>query len=466
MSGRRLDGARQGAEAAASPAPERASFVWGASTAAFQIEGATMVDGRGESIWDRFAATPGKVMNGDTGDPACEHYYRWRDDLDLMQSLGLQGYRFSISWPRVQPDGRGAANQRGLDFYSALVDGMLERGIAPLATLYHWDLPQALEDGGGWASRDVVGRFTEYAEIVFDALGDRVPDWITHNEPYVTSFLGYARGIKAPGLTDWPAALRAAHHSLLAHGSVVRAFREQGRPGRIGITLDLTVARAAGASADDAAAARRLDGHHNRWFLDPVFRGSYPSDLLAHYESHVGPLDAIHEGDLELIAQPLDFLGVNFYRPNLVEAAWNDGVLGLREVEQDAETTAMGWPIVPAALTELLLRIKGDYGDVPLLITENGAAFDDLLDGGAVVEDEGRVAYIREHIEAVEQARARGVDVRGYYVWSLLDNFEWEAGYDKRFGIVFVDFETQRRVPKRSALWYRDLIAARSSGRE
>jgi beta-glucosidase len=441
-------------------------FVWGAATAAFQIEGATKADGRGESIWDRFASRPGNVANGDTGDPACEHYYRWREDLDLMQSLGLQGYRFSISWPRVQADGRGPANQRGLDFYRGLVEGLLERGIAPLATLYHWDLPQALEDEGGWTSRDTVERFAEYAGIVFDALGDRVSDWITHNEPFVTSFLGYAYGVKAPGLTDWPAALRAAHHSLLGHGSAVRAFRAQGHPGRIGITLDLTVARSASASTDDAAAARRLDGHHNRWFLDPVLRGSYPPDLLEVYESRFGPLHAIREGDLELIAQPLDFLGVNFYRPNLVEAVDGDGVLGLREVDQDAARTAMGWPIVPAALTELLLRIRSEYGDLPLLITENGAAFDDRIDGSPVVEDEGRVAYIREHIDAVERARAAGVDVRGYYVWSLLDNFEWESGYDKRFGIVFVDFETQRRIPKRSALWYRDLIAARSSGRE
>jgi beta-glucosidase len=440
-------------------------FVWGAATAAFQIEGATRADGRGESIWDRFAATPGKVANGDTGEPACEHYYRWREDVDLMQSLGLQGYRFSISWPRIQPDGRGRPNQRGLDFYRDLVDRLLERGIAPLATLYHWDLPQALEDAGGWTSREVVGRFVDYASIVLDALGDQVADWITHNEPYVTSFLGYAYGVKAPGRTDWPSAVRSAHHALLAHGAVVNAFRQDGRPGRIGITLDLTVAQPASESTDDAAAAQRLDGHHNRWFLDPTFLGSYPADMLEHYESRFGPLDAVRDGDLELIAQPLDFLGVNFYRPNLVQAA-DDGVLGLREVEQDAETTAMGWPIVPAALTELLIRIRDDYGDIPLLITENGAAFDDHLDGAPVVEDEGRVAYVRGHIEAVDRARAAGVDVRGYYVWSLLDNFEWEAGYDKRFGIVFVDFETQRRVLKRSALWYRDLIAARSSGRE
>jgi beta-glucosidase len=463
---RRLDGAGQRAEAAASPAPEREAFVWGAATAAFQIEGATKADGRGESIWDRFAAAPGKVANGDTGEPACEHYYRWREDLDLMRSLGLQGYRFSISWPRVQPDGRGLPNQRGLDFYSALVDGLLERGIAPLATLYHWDLPQALEDAGGWTSRDIVERFAEYAAIVFDALGDRVGDWITHNEPYVTSFLGYAYGVKAPGRRDWPSALQAAHHALLAHGVVVRAFRESGLDGRIGLTLDLTVAQPAGASPADAAAARRLDGHHNRWFLDPVLRGSYPADLLELYESRFGPLDAVREGDLELIAQPLDFLGVNFYRPNLVAAADGVGVLGLREVDQDAETTAMGWPIVPAALTELLVRVRDDYGEIPLLITENGAAFDDRLDGGGVVEDERRVAYVRGHIDAVDRARAAGVDVRGYYVWSLLDNFEWEAGYGKRFGLVFVDFETQRRIPKRSALWYRDLIATRSSGRE
>jgi beta-glucosidase len=441
-------------------------FVWGAATAAFQIEGATTADGRGESIWDRFASTPGKVVNGDTGDPACEHYYRWREDLELMRDLGLQSYRFSISWPRIQPDGRGGPNQRGLDFYRTLVDGLLERGIAPLATLYHWDLPQALEDAGGWASRDVVERFAEYAQIVFEALGDQVDDWITHNEPYVTSFLGYAYGVKAPGRTDWPAALRAAHHSLLAHGEVVRAFREEGRRGRIGITLDLTVALAGSKSAEDAAAAARLDGHHNRWFLDPVFRGSYPPDLVEHYESRFGPFDAVRDGDLELIAQPIDFLGINFYRPTLVAAADGDGVLALEELEQDAEKTAMGWPIVPAALTQLLVRVRDDYGEIPLLITENGAAFDDHLDGAAVVEDERRVAFVRQHVEAVDRARAAGVDVRGYYVWSFLDNFEWESGYDKRFGIVFVDFATQRRIPKRSALWYRDLIATRSSRRD
>jgi beta-glucosidase len=439
-----------------------APFVWGAGTAAFQIEGATRADGRGESIWDRFAAGAGNVVAGDTGEPACEHYFRWREDLDLMRALGLQGYRFSISWPRVQPDGRGPVNPKGIDFYRRLAQGLRERGIQPLATLYHWDLPQALQDEGGWASRDVVERFAEYARLVLDGLDGLVEDWVTHNEPWVTAFLGYAQGVKAPGLRDWPAALRAAHHALLAHGVVVRDFRASGRPGRIGITLDLTVARAASDAPEDLAAARRLDGHHDRWFLDALTRGAYPADMLELYEQATGPLEAIRDSDLETIAQPLDFLGVNFYRPNLV-AAGDSPVVGIREVEQDAERTAMDWPVVPDALTELLLRIKRDYGDLPLLITENGAAFPDRLDDGAV-DDERRVEYLRAHIAAVERARDQGVDVRGYYVWSLLDNFEWEWGYAQRFGIVYVDYATQRRIPKRSALWYSDLIARRNGG--
>lgn len=441
-----------------------ADFVWGAATAAFQIEGATTADGRGESIWDRFASTPGKVRNGDTGDPACEHYYRWEEDLDLVRALGLRDYRFSISWPRIQPTGRGPANQKGIDFYRRLVDGLLERGISPLATLYHWDLPQALEDEGGWVSRDVVERFVEYSELVFAGLGDVVEDWTTHNEPYVISFLGYALGTKAPGVTDWPRALRASHHVLLSHGAVAQRFRQSGRHGRIGITLDLTVAQAGRDRDDDRAAAERLDGHHNRWFLDPIFRGAYPEDMLDFYEQLFGPLDAIQPGDLETIAQPLDFLGVNFYRPNVVIAGDDGSVLGIRDVPLDAETTAMGWPVVPAALEELLVRVGRDYGGVPLLITENGAAFEDRLNGTDVVEDPRRVAYIESHLAAVERAIAAGVDVRGYYVWSLLDNFEWEHGYSQRFGIVYVDFETQQRIPKRSGLWYRDRIAAARNG--
>jgi beta-glucosidase len=437
-------------------------FLWGAATAAFQIEGATRADGRGESIWDRFSSAPGNVHNGDTGDPACDHYHLWREDLDLMQSLGLQGYRFSIAWPRIQSDGRGPANAKGIDFYRRLAEGLLERGITPLATLYHWDLPQALQDQGGWASRDIVERFVEYAQVMFAALGDLVEDWITHNEPWVSAFLGYAYGTKAPGTKDWPQALRAAHHALLAHGAAVEAFRSDGHSGQIGITLDLTVVYPASPSAEDVAAARRLDGHHNRWFLDPVLLGRYPEDLLAFYEERFGPFDAVHDGDLDTISQPLDFLGINFYRPHLVTAGTENPVLEVSEQDQGVARTAMGWPIVPSSLTELLLRVRRDYGDIPLMITENGAAFDDHVDGGDVVEDEGRRDYIREHIEALERARAEGVDVRGYFVWSLLDNFEWEHGYDKRFGIIFVDFANQRRILKRSALWYRDLIAART----
>jgi beta-glucosidase len=440
-------------------------FVLGAATAAYQIEGATREDGRGESIWDRFCTLPGKVENGENGDRACEHYVRWPQDLDLMQSLGLRGYRFSISWPRIQPDGRGPANQKGLDFYRRLVEGLLEREIEPLVTLYHWDLPQALEDEGGWASRAVVDCFADYAGLVFDGLDGLVSSWVTHNEPWVTSFLGYAYGTKAPGVTEWPKAVAAAHHALLAHGAAVQALRARSAEQRIGITLDLTVARAATVRPEDQAAALRLDGHHNRWFLDALFRGSYPDDMLSLYEDRSGPLDVIHDGDLELISQPIDFLGVNFYRPNLVANDRGTSVLELREVETDAEQTAMGWPVIPEALTELLVRVQRDYGDLPLLITENGAAFDDTLDGGVVVEDPRRLAYIKAHLEAVAQAIAEGVDVRGYYVWSLLDNFEWEHGYSKRFGIVYIDYASQRRVPKRSALWYRDLIARQTNGR-
>jgi beta-glucosidase len=432
-------------------------FVWGAATAAFQIEGATHADGRGESIWDRFCRTPGKVANGDTGDEACDHYHRWPEDLELMSGLGLEGYRFSIAWPRVQPDGRGPVNQQGLDFYRRLVEGLLEREITPLATLYHWDLPQRLQDEGGWASRDVVDRFAEYAELVFDGLGDLVESWVTHNEPWVTSFLGYGSGVKAPGVTDWHTALAAAHHVLLSHGRAARAFRAGGHDGQIGITLDLTHV------SGEPEAARRLDGHRNRWFLDAVLRGSYPADMVALYEERVGPLDFVHDGDLAEIAAPIDFLGVNFYQPAVARPG--DGPLAVEELRADGPRTAMGWTVEPTSLTTLLLRLRRDYGDVPLVITENGASFEDPpVDGQAVVEDPDRVAYLRDHIAAVELAVGEGVDVRGYYVWSLLDNFEWEHGYDSRFGIVAVDFENQRRVPKRSALWYRDLIARHSNG--
>jgi beta-glucosidase len=434
-------------------------FIWGAATAAYQIEGAADADGRGESIWDRFCREPGKVANGDNGDRACDHYHRWPEDLDLMASLGVRDYRFSVAWPRIQPEGRGAPNRKGLDFYRRLVEGMLEREISPLATLYHWDLPQRLQDDGGWASRETVERFVDYARLVFDGLGDLVDTWITHNEPWVTSFLGYGYGVKAPGVADWPQALAAAHHVLLSHGRSVQAYRAGGGRGEIGITLDLTHV------TGEPEAVRRLDGHRNRWFLDPVLRGGYPADLVELYEERVGPLDFVRPGDLEEIAAPTDFLGVNFYQPATVRPNNADGPLAIEQVPWDGPRTAMGWTVEPSSLTELLLRLKRDYGDVPLVITENGASYDDPpLDGQAVIEDPDRVAFLSGHIAAVERAVEAGVDVRGYYVWSLLDNFEWEHGYDRRFGIVAVNFDNLKRTPKRSALWYRDLIARHAEG--
>jgi len=432
---------------------------FGAATAAFQIEGATRSDGRGESIWDRFCRRPGAVLGGDTGDVACDHYARLEEDLDLMATLGMQCYRFSIAWPRVQPTGSGPANRAGLDFYRRLVEGLLARGIEPIATLYHWDLPQALEDGGGWPQRDTAERFAAYAELVASALGDVVEQWITHNEPWVAAFLGYAEGTKAPGLRDWPRALRAAHHLLLSHGLAVPAIRAAAcTSAQVGIALNLDTIHPASDSEEDRAAAVRLDGHMNRWFLDPVHRGRYPEDVAALYERHYGPLDMVRSGDLELIGAPTDFLGVNYYRPHRVRAAPERPPLSLERVPPQAPVTAMGWEVDPASFTAMLARITRDYGRPPIYVTENGAAYEDARANGHV-EDPERTAYLRGHLRAVSDAVAAGADVRRYCVWSLLDNFEWELGYSQRFGIVHVDYATQQRTPKASALWYRDHIA-------
>jgi beta-glucosidase len=426
-----------------------ADFVWGAATSAYQIEGAVDADGRGESIWDRFSHTPAKVKNGDTGDVACDHYNRVEEDLELMSSLGLQAYRFSVAWPRVQPDGTGPANEAGLDFYRRLVDGLRARGIRPFATLYHWDLPQALEDRGGWRSRDTAERFADYAELVFEALGDGVEAWITHNEPAVAAYVGHGRGRHAPGLRDWAAAVRVAHHLLLSHGLALRRFRGSAP---IGITFDLSPAW-----GDDEAAVTLWDGFRNRWFLDAVLRGAYPADLAAVFERRLGPLDAIEPGDLELISAPVDFVGVNYYTPNRVRSNEAVDPVGVEVLPPEPPVTAMSWEVAPGGFRELLVRLQRDYG-VPLYVTENGAAFDDPAPTGSVVEDPDRVAYLEGHVDALARALADGVDVRGYFVWSLLDNFEWAEAYSKRFGIVQVDFDTQQRTPKRSGLWYRELI--------
>ena len=432
-----------------------AGFRFGAATASYQVEGAAREDGRGESIWDRFSHKPGAVVNGDTGDVACDHYHRWAADLDLMVELGLESYRFSIAWPRVQPDGRGALNPRGIAWYRRLVEGLLERGIEPIATLYHWDLPQARQEVGGWAVRDTALRFAEYAGFMADALGDVVQGWITHNEPWVTAFLGHAEGRKAPGIRDWPTAIAASHNLLYSHGLAVDALRSRVKT-PVGITLNLNPMRG------DAAAASLQDAHQNRWFLDPVLRGTYPGDMVEAYERIFGPLP-INPEDLDVISRPIDFLGVNYYNPTYVRAS-SEAPLGVTTFAPRGAVTAMGWPVDAGGLYDMLVRLRADYGDLEIWITENGAAFDDekLVDG--VVEDPSRVAYLRTHLEALRRAVRDGVNVRRYHAWSLLDNFEWEHGYDKRFGIVRVDYDTQERIPKRSALWYRDHIAAVRGG--
>jgi beta-glucosidase len=435
-------------------------FLFGVATAAIQIEGAS--DERGSSIWDAFAREPGRVANGDTPDVACDHYHRWEDDLDLMGALGVDAYRFSISWPRVLPTGSGPPNRAGIDFYKRVVDGLHARSIEPLATLYHWDLPQALQDAGGWPARDTAARFAEYASLMFEELGDGVARWITHNEPWVTAFLGHAYGSKAPGRRDWREALRVAHHVLLSHGLAVREFRAAGRGGgSIGITLDFAPAYPLSTSAADREAAERWDAFRNRWFLDPVMRGRYPPDLLGWFESRLGGVDLGPADDLAVAAEPIDFVGVNYYSRAVVGDNPNDGPLGVRQAPATLPTTGMGWEIAPDALRDLLVRIKREYGDIPILITENGSAYDDPAPSDGVVADPERLAYLRDHLGAVARAAADGVNVHGYFAWSLLDNFEWEHGYGKRFGIVYVDYATQRRVPKTSALWYRDLIADR-----
>jgi len=431
-------------------------FRWGVATASYQIEGAVAEDGRGPSIWDTFCATPGKVANGDTGDVACDHYHRWEDDLELMQRLGVQAYRFSVAWPRVIPAGTGAINAKGLDFYDRLVDGLLARGIEPFATLYHWDLPQPLQDAGGWPWRGIVEPFVAYADAVTRRLGDRVRGYATLNEPWCSAHLGYHFGEHAPGLRDPALALAASHHLLLAHGSALPAMRANAPGAMHGTVLNLYPVHPASPSEADAAAARRFDGFFNRWFLDPLLLGRYPADLWAAYGDDAR---AVEDGDLEVIARPLDFLGVNYYSRSIVAADPGPQGLTMAPPPPGAERTEMGWEVYPQGLTELLVRLDRDYDLPPVFITENGAAYPDAVGADGRVEDADRVRFLARHFAALADAVARGVDVRGYFAWSLLDNFEWSHGYDKRFGLVHVDYATQARTPKRSALWYADFIA-------
>jgi beta-glucosidase len=432
-------------------------FAFGAATAAYQIEGATDEDGRLPSIWDTFSRVPGAVVHGDTGAIACDHYHRVEADLDLLAELGLTAYRFSIAWPRIIPDGTGTVNQKGLDFYARLVDGLHARAIKPAATLYHWDLPQPLQDAGGWANRDTVQHFCDYAQVVLDRLGTVVPMWVTVNEPFCAAMIGHLEGRHAPGVTDLASALAAAHHLLLAHGLAVGIVRRSAPDARVGITHLFSDLSAASESAADSDATRRLDGYENRWFLEPVVRGSYPADMLDWYGRQV-PIDFIRPGDMQEVAAQADFLGVNYYETKTVAADPSEPYHQARVIPATGRLTAGGLDVRPAGLRRILHRVR-DHTPMPLYVTENGAAFHDYIDPEGDVEDLERVSYLTDHFGATLEAIRAGVDVRGYFVWSLLDNFEWADGYSRRFGLVYVDFGTQARIPKASARWYQRLIA-------
>ncbi len=441
-------------------------FLFGAATASYQIEGAARVDGRGRSIWDTFSHTAGKIADGSTGDDATDHYHRYGEDIDLMKELGLGAYRFSIAWPRILPDGGaagssgaatpGGVNQKGIDFYSRLVDRLLEAGIQPVATLYHWDLPQALEDAGGWPARDTAYRFADYADLMFDALGDRVAMWATLNEPFCSSILGYLDGVHAPGYRDAAKAYRAAHHLLLGHGLALQRYRDSGLSAPIGITVNAATPRPATAHAEDHHAADRAMDLATRLFIDPLLNRGYPERHLAAVPGAEMPIE---EGDMDVIAQKIDYLGINFYHEEAVRFDAN-AAEEFRFVPQYQAQTEMGWPITPEGFARHLRSLYNYSGGIPLYVTENGAAMpDSLSEDGTACHDYDRIAYLRSHLAACSRVIQEGVDLRGYFLWSFIDNFEWAFGYTKRFGVVYCDYETQRRIPKDSFYFYRDVIA-------
>lgn len=438
-----------------------AHFLWGAATASYQIEGAVREDGRGASIWDDFAATPGKTYQGQSGEMAADHYHRVEEDTDLMVQLGLGAYRFSIAWPRILPEGRGTINPAGLDFYDRLVDTLLAKGIQPFATLYHWDLPSPLEQAGGWLNRATAYAFADYAELVTRRLGDRVTSWITLNEPWCSAYLGYGVGVHAPGLRDRQAAIDAAHHLLLGHGLAVPRMRAYLAAGaQVGITLVLNQIYGADERAETARDMELANAFSNGWFLDPIYRGAYPERLFEHLALNPPP---IQEGDLAIIAAPLDFLGVNTYSRILIRGAHTQPLADRYEAVSpvpNACYTDMGWEIYPRGLRDLLVDVGRNYPVGNLYVTENGAAFPDVWDGGDTVSDPRRVDYLRSHITACAEAIEQGAPLRGYFVWSLMDNFEWAEGYTRRFGIIYIDYPTQRRVIKESGHWYATLLRA------
>lgn len=442
-------------------------FLWGSATASYQIEGSKIEHGRGECIWHRFSHTPGKTHNGDTGDVACDHLNRYQDDIGLMRQLGLQTYRFSISWPRVIPAGTGTPNEAGLDFYDRVIDKLLANNIRPFITLYHWDLPQALQDrGDGWENPDSVQWFADYTDLVTRRYGDRVKDWITHNEPWCAAFLGNMIGIHAPGKRDLRTAFLVNHNLMLSHGAAMGVIRQNVSDSRAGIVLNPAPVYPATDSEADKQAAQISDGLRNRWYLDPLYKGTYPADIVALLNTQ-GALEGIDLDSVKAAAAPTDFLGINFYNRDIVAASDdpNQPFKGVKPDYEGVEFTAMGWEVYADALTELLVRINNDYQPKALYVTENGAAYEETPLNGAnveVVEDPQRVEYLRKHFIAAQNAIAQGVPLTGYFVWSFMDNFEWSEGYNKRFGIVYVDYDTQVRTFKRSALYLRDVIAAQS----
>jgi beta-glucosidase len=433
------------------------NFLWGTATAAYQIEGAWREDGKGESIWDRFSHIPGRIYGNDTGDVACDHYHRMEEDIKLLKELGIASYRFSIAWARIFPEGRGEPNKKGMDFYKRLVGLLRENGIIPAVTLYHWDLPQKLQDAGGWANRETADHFENYVRYVFKELGDQVPIWITLNEPWVSAFVGHFEGRHAPGVTDFSTALLAAHNLMLAHGKAVRAYRETGLKGEIGVTLNLNPVYPASESEKDRAAAGRFLDHLNGWFLEPILKGRYPQGLLKWLEGKV-VLPEIKAGDMELISAPVDFLGVNNYYSSFIKH--DDGVwpLSLAPADTGRDKTEMDWEVYPEGIHDLLVYLEKEYGPVKIIITENGSAFRDSINREGRVEDDNRLDYLYRYISQVHRAIQEGVNVAGYFLWSFMDNFEWAWGYSKRFGIVYVDYPTQKRILKKSGSWYSKVI--------
>ncbi|UJF32436.1 GH1 family beta-glucosidase [Paenibacillus hexagrammi] len=432
-------------------------FIWGAATASYQVEGAYNEDGRGMSIWDTFSRTPGKVWNGDNGDVACDSYHRYEEDIAIMKDLGITEYRFSMAWPRIIPDGSGEINRKGLDFYHRFVDKLIENGITPICTLYHWDLPQALQDQGGWANRATIDAFVRYSEIVFKEFQGKIKSWITLNEPWCVSFLSNYLGIHAPGFTDLQLAVDVSHHLLVAHGRTVRKFRSLGLEGTIGYAPNVTWIEPYSPLEQDVQASRRATGWFTDWFFEPVFKGSYPEYLVKWFEDK-GAVLHVEPGDLEDISQPIDFLGINYYTGNVGRYKEGEGLFDCEDIDMGYERTDIDWPIYSDGFYQVLTYLKNTYGEIPIFITENGACYNDEPADGRV-RDEKRIAYLSKHLTQLNRAITAGVPVKGYFVWSLMDNFEWAEGYSKRFGIVHVDYRTLKRTKKDSFYWYQKVAS-------